>query len=193
MKRLALTPARAVILAIDAGAVSGHALTAPENGKHALLDSGYCGDADERSQVCEDAWLSADARDLPLVVVAEDWPSGAFPNATAYGSVRESWGAWRQALEAALGDEPLRLVRVHVGTWRGALGLRPVVDATVRAKPERDRSRAAWKRSAVLAVSARFGMMCSDDEAEAICIATWGAHSAEVAAVLAPKTRRRAA
>ena len=88
--RLLLTPARACILAIDAGDVSGHALCAPEAGRHALLDSGYCGDWDEREQVCRDAVVAADTRYLPLVVVAEDWPSGAFPNATAYASVREA-------------------------------------------------------------------------------------------------------
>ena len=193
MTRLLLTPARACILAIDAGAVSGHALCAPENGRHALLDSGYCGDWDERCQVADAAVTAAVVRDLPLVVVAEDWPSGAFPNATAYASVRESWGAWAQAIASAAGDTQPPIVRVYVATWRAALGLRPVVDATVRAKPERDRSRAAWKRSAVLAVLGRYGLTVQDDEAEAICLATWGAHSAEVAAVLAPKKRRRAA
>lgn len=191
------SPHPCVVLGIDPAASSGWAVHTPDASvrEHGVRPSrihtsSWARDRAERMEAIETARLAAGHRELPLIVVAEDWQSGHMP-ALAYGGLREQWGRWADAIEGHLGDVPI--VRVLCQTWRAGLGLRPFIDASVLARPKKERDRAAWKRAAVVAVKARFGLDVNDDEAEGICVATWGAHSQQVADVLAPKKRRRRA
>lgn len=202
MSRLWLSPHGAVVLGIDPGETSGWGIAAPQaqTGRPpacVLAGHGVATTAREIDAAVSLAHDTALDLGLPFYVAGETWTSGHMP-ALAYGGLREAWGRWSQAidrspeLELFGGDTPPVVVRVVCQTWRADLGLRPVLDATVLQVPAKERSRAAWKRSAVLAVRARFGLAVSDDEAEGICLAVWGAHSQVVADHIAsPKPKRR--
>lgn len=194
-----LSPHAAVVLGVDAAETSGWSIVCPakQAGRVLLHSHGVAKTHAEIDRAVSTAHDLALDRGLPFVVSSETWsPRGWTP--TTYGAVREAWGRWRHALdrspelELVGGDEPPIVLRVLCATWRSQLGLRPVFDAEVLARPKKGQQRAAWKRSAVLAVHRKFGEHVTDDEAEATCLALWGAHSQELADVLAPKRRRSA-
>lgn len=196
------SPHRAVVLGIDAGESSGWGIMSdvavPAGGRARLHAHGVAKTAAEIAAAVSRAHDLALDLQRPFVAVGETWsPRGWTP--TTYGAVRERWGRWAQALDLSVelelfgGDEPPLVLRALCASWRAGLGLRQVVDASVLARPKKERSRAAWKRSAVLAVKGRFGIDVGNDEAEGICLAVWGAHSQQLADHLAPKPKRRRA
>lgn len=205
MTSLWLSPHPAVVLGIDAAETSGWGIVAPSRpsadprvrSNAALYDFGVAKRAEDiHAAVSRAHDLALDLK-LPFVAAGEDWQWSPRLPPKAYGALCERWGRWAQTLDRSVelelfgGDTPPAVLRVLCQTWRSALGLRQVVDAWVLARPKKDQGRAAWKRSACLAVKARFGVSVTDDIAEAICIALWGAHSQELADQLAPKPKRR--
>lgn len=173
MSGLRPVPAPCVVLGIDSAATSGWARGAPRAHRFALDASGTCRTACQRRDVVTAAIARAAEMRVPLVVVAEDWaPHGMTPR--TFGGLREAFGRWAEHLDLAA----LPVVRVMPNRWRGALGLRASGSD-------------AWKRAAQLAVRARFGIEATADQAEAVCIAVYGAHSDEVLVELGRLEKRR--
>lgn len=170
--RMCWTPHPCVVLGVDSGAKSGWAIMA--QGKR--WNSGVARHALERASVVAHAQTLARVHDLPLVVVAETWSRGGWMSFATILGMGVGWGRWAEALELA--EHPAkRIVRVLPGTWRpptvgthkGAEAYKAAAIARVRSAHRDEMGRA---------------LVAGPDEAEAICIADWGARSSEVAAIL---------
>lgn len=166
--------ARAVILAIDPGAKSGHATRAPSG----LLSSGTVTTHEERLRVIVAAAAHAILCGLPVVVVAESWTRhGKWSHVTQAG-ISAGWGKWLAAIEVAdlggmakLGRAAAYrgVARVSSDTWYRAL----IGPRRITANRE-ERLRNAMRRAG-----------CDDpDEAVARLISTWASLAPEVDAVL---------
>lgn len=169
-------PIPAVILAIDPGTRAGYCVTL----RGAYEASGSVERGGEAVPVEAAAYL-AEREALPLLVVAEKWsPGGAFAGLRTMISLGAAWGRWEGALLAAA--VPMsRIVRVYPATWRAAVGIRPgtrreAIDAHV----------SAYARAYAGET------MTTDDEADAVCIAAWAAHSPVVRGKV-PQRRRKLA
>jgi hypothetical protein len=149
------------VLGLDQAATTGWAVV--ELDQRRVVGHGITKTSCDRRQV-----LSG-LRDLPrfharrLLVVTED--HSGFPlQSTQQGiGLGVALGRWLELLD--IFDHPQRLrIEVTPAEWRRVLG--------TTARLERD----AWKAQAVRWASAVCGQKLeSDDEAEAVCIATWGA------------------
>ena len=186
-----MTPARAVILAIDPGKRSGWCMRNPPTLPAHIPSAGagtlpvYSGAAtsiEGRELALSLAMADAVRFKLPLVVVAESWSRhGKWGHAQQAGTSAE-WGKWLAAIEMVGVDELPKLgrasmyrgvVRVDSTAWHVALG-------GSRRNPREVRLRMAMARS-----------KCSDpDEACARCISEWASLAPEVDAVLPAAFRR---
>jgi hypothetical protein len=170
--------AQALVLGLDPARSSGWATWAP----YTVIASGVCTTAPERRAVVAEAQAQAHERELPLVVVYERHTvgGGARWNPETMMGMGEGRGRWLEQLEL-VEVRRSHIIGVSPGTWRrAALGK---ASATMK--------RDELKSMAVMSCRARGFVVESDDQAEAILIALWGAQaSAEVRQLAA---RRRAA
>lgn len=165
-----------IILGIDQAATSGWCIVERNVGgilgRHRALDHGTCRKAVERRDIIARAVGAAGGPD-GLVAVYEQHGVGRserWTPATMIG-VGDSRGRWLEALELA-GVPRRQCIGVPPQEWRRAM-IGP-----------RRLDREAWKAQAVLSCRGRGVTVASDDEAEAVLIALWGAGaSAEVAAL----------
>lgn len=164
--RMCWAPHPCVILGIDSGARSGWCITV-RGTRHA---SGTARTALERRGVVERAQGVARAIALPLVVVGETWSRGGWASFATILGMGTGWGRWAEALELA-GHPATRIVRVLPGTWRP-----PTVG--------KHKGTDEYKAAAIARVKGAHRVVVGPDEAEAICIADWGARAAEVVEVL---------
>jgi hypothetical protein len=161
-----------VVLGVDSGAQSGWCFLA--QGK--LIASGVARNALERADVVARAQNLERAFKLPLIVVAETWSRGGWMSFATILGMGTGWGRWAEALELA--EHPARrIVRVLPSTWR------PPTVGTHRGTEAYKAAAIARVRSAHRDEMGR-ALVAGPDEAEAICIADWGARSAEVAAIM---------
>ena len=185
-----MTPARAVILAIDPGKRSGWCVRA---GSVATSESAT--DCDGRKRAIEVGIEVAKETGLPLVVVSEMWSRhGKWSHMTQAGLSAE-WGKWLGSLEAASGLAFLPklgrcaayrgIVRVSSNLWyRLVIGHSGKRGARNRHVPDDRDERLARTMQR---------MECNDpDEACARAIATWASLAPEVDAVLPTAFRRQA-
>jgi hypothetical protein len=172
--------AKALVLGIDAGATSGWAIWIPGRG---VLEHGTAKSSNQRGSVVYRATDLAIQLDLPCVAVLEKWtPGGGVRwNPKTMIGLGQSRGRWLEQLDI-YSFMDADMIGVEPNTWR----------AGTLSKLGRGIGRDEWKRRAVQACKARGLVTATDDEAEAILIAVWGAEkSAEVLA--RSKVRRRAA
>ncbi len=175
-------PHACVVLAIDPGATSGWAVLFPVRGQ--VIEWAEYGSertSERRRYAVLRAGEIAQTDNLPLIVTAETWSAhGAFGGARTQRGLGEAWGRWAEQIEEA-GIPDRRIVRVLSNTWQGK-----VVGVGGRATREQRID------ASIEYVRRRFGVVCSADEAAAICIGVYGMHCDEVAAVL-PKARAKKA
>lgn len=138
--------------------------------------------ADERRDAVSEALRLALINALPLVVVAETWSAGGWASHSTLLGLGAAWGAWRETL-AEHGISARRVVRVLTQTWRAA-----ILGGGNR-RGGRD-----WKAEAIRwaerAIGAALVRRLTADEAEALCVASWGSRAGEV---LERMPKRRAA
>lgn len=167
-------PHECVIAAIDSdGDMSGFAKLA--SGK--LVFSREVKSAMVRHTECVLAYNYALDRKMPIVFVIED-TGGAFKtwaSAVGYGDSR---GKWIQVIEELTGRDD-HIVYIPQVTWRSRIGMKRQPDRT------------AYKREAVRLVRMMFGVVCGDDEAEAILLGHVASRSPEVGAMLGKISRAR--
>jgi hypothetical protein len=172
--------AQALVLGVDSGATSGWAIWTPGAG---ICKHGTAKSSADRGAVVLDAVQIAHALTLPCVAVLEKWtPGGGVRwNPKTMIGLGQSRGRWLEQLEVC-DFMDADVVSVEPNTWR----------AGTLSKLGRGVGRDEWKRRAVQACKARGLVTATDDEAEAILMAIWGAEkSAEV--LVRSKVRRRAA
>lgn len=163
-----MRPHNCVLLAIDPAATSGYAVFAPAG----PIESGTAKTIADLESVVALAQREAEAHELPLIVVGEEWVGVGKLTAKTVAGMGAAWGRWAAVLEQA--EHPKRrTLRLSTGTWRKrAYG-------KSRGKTE------AFKAWAMAYVAARFRVrLKSDDEAEAVVIGDVAMRSPEVAAVL---------
>lgn len=171
-------PAEAVVLGIDPGEDSGHALLfrEPRTVRARLDVAGTCRTAVQRRDVVAYAIRRAAELALPLVFCIEDHAHQGLTPAT-FAGLRSSAARWKERAESDAPDAPI--LDVMPNRWRAGCGLHA-------------RGTDAWKRAAVLGVRARYGIWADHDAAESACIATWALFSDEILAALATAQRRAA-
>lgn len=164
-----------IVLGIDQAATSGWAIVERDAremlGRHVVLASGTVRSAIERREVIARAIDAACGE--PVVAVYEKHTAGGGSrwNPETMIGIGDSRGRWLEALELA-GIKRRYCVGVVPAEWRRAM-IGP-----------RRMDRTAWKATAVLSCRGRGVAVQSDDEAEAVLIALWGAGvSADVAAL----------
>jgi hypothetical protein len=167
-------------LAIDSAARSGFAVARSAS----VVDvAGAVTTAAQRRAVCEDVVQRRLAADLPLVVVAEDWPGLWRSWKTAVGAGR-NWGRWLDHIELVLGVREDQIVRVNTRRWRSDLF---GVELTRMKTPKglKPRPPEEMKRLACTYVGEK-----DHDQAEAMCLALW-AHTSIDAQEAADAAMRR--
>ncbi len=167
-------PLSCIVMAIDPGKVSGVAYLLRDE----IIDHRVVKTASERAKAIQFALTLEEDTGLPLIVVGESWKGRARwqgRNTQTLAGIGAAWGRWAEALEL-LGVPKRRTLRIDTGTWRRA----------VFGGPAKRRSE-MWKRMAVSWVEAHYGVVVSDDEAEAICIGWLAQRRPQTAAVL-PKS-----
>ena len=179
-------PHRCVILAIDAGKVSGWAIWV----EGVLSCAGVATTPTDRQLAVTRAYAIAGLLERPLVVVGETWhgrmgkaKGGRIGVAVLIGMGAE-FGRWREQLDMLRpgGVKSPPIVRVLSDDWQGRLLGR----GTSAQLELRSRSRAA-------AMAAGVAELPDDHNAcDAVCIGEWGARSGEVGKVL-PAAFRAAA
>jgi len=170
-------PVQAVILAIDPGAEDGWATWVPGSnispGRHGSTAGGQ-----SRGEVVAGAKIDAAWCRLPLIVVAEKWTAGGWQSHDTLIGLGAAWGKWEAALEEHRVPKS-RVVRVYPQTWRS------------RILPGRQRSTEQWKADAVARAQRELGRVVTHNEADAVCIALWAMHAAEVRAKMPKRARAR--
>lgn len=169
----ATAPHECVVLAIDAGGTSGHAILS--RGRPTI--SGATRTALDRSAAVAVAMHLACEADLPLVVAMESWAGKFKSTATAIG-IGAARGRWEQAIENA-GYRLDHIVWLSVSTWRSRIGMGKQADSQ------------AYKRAAIARVKAQFGMVVGPDEAEAILIGFVASMAPETGAMIQTISRSR--
>lgn len=173
-------PHDCAVLGVDPGKRSGWALRL----RGRVVDCGELDGLDYPAvrAVVMSAVQRAAAAQQQLVLVVEKPPvhhrSGrrSFASLLGSGETRASWRlAWKD-----LGQPLRRLLKVDVLEWRRAFGL---------ARLCRDEARAAEARLAQAIVRDAVALSVGAESAPAVLIAEWGAHAAQVAAVLPDKKK----
>ena len=166
------------ILSIDPARTSGWAVYSFGR----CIASGTTKTHDERCGAIAIAQAEESRSGRKLVVVAEKWTAGgAFGGARTMGGLGAQWGMWQAALESCSVPNS-RIVRVYPQTWRsGVLG-----------GHQRGVKSAEWALRAAKRAEVETGHICSDDEAEAVCIGAW-ALRADAVRDKAPSRRRKPA
>lgn len=166
-----------IILAIDQAATSGWAMARVTDGKVSELRSGTAKTSDERKAVVSqlvwaDYIVSAQAMPVPsqhalkhVQVVFEDhggfhFGRGNMSMASVLG-MGAARGRWLEQLEG-VGLKKSRIQSVSPKAWRKA-----VLGLAGNASSERA------KQAALLYARAKYGLSCTDDEAEALCMLAW--------------------
>lgn len=163
-----------IVLGIDQAAVSGWCIARRGIGRPEIIAHGIATKATERRDIIARALLSCDVtRGEKMAAVYEAHTTGGgdrWNPATMIG-IGDSRGRWMEALELA--GVPRRLcIGVPPHTWRAAM--------IGRHRMKREQ----WKAAAVLSCRGRGVEVASDDEAEAVLIAMWGAQCcAEIAKI----------
>ena len=158
-----------IVLGIDQAATSGWAIARRANGAAKVLESGTVRGAVARRDVIARAVSLGEP--LAAVYEAHTVGGGRHWNPATILGMGDARGRWLEALELA--GVPRRLcIGVEPYTWRAAMIGRHRLTSD------------AWKAQSMLACSGRGIAVASDDEAEAVLIALWGAqHSAEIAKI----------
>lgn len=167
-------PANAVILAVDPGRHDGSAVFYRDK---LLSSAGATATRSGREAMIRPAVARAREEGVPFVAVLETWTKHrkkantkgdgwTFTTALRCG---EQAGRWLADIEEA---DPHGIVRVKPLPWRGALwGGRHMTTEVAKAR-------------AVQHAEQVFGIMCGDNEAEAICIGHWATHADDVHAIV---------
>lgn len=171
-----------IVLGIDQAATSGWCIVERDAGgllgKHRHVASGTCTKAVERRGIVDSAIKLAGLDVGRVVAVYERHTAGGGGrwNPETMIGVGDSRGRWLEALELA-GVPRRQCIGVPPQEWRHAM-IGP-----------RRLDRAQWKAQAVLSCRGRGVTVASDDEAEAVLIALWGAGASAEVAALAKKKR----
>lgn len=179
---------KCVLLCIDSAATSGAAILIPEeifpNHPRAAVRKGLAyhasvSNAVERTNTVHIAKGFARDLGLPLFVVGEEWDAGGKWTHKTMMGIGASWGRWLEALElAGVPDE--NIFRMSVNEWRKTI---------FGAKRHK---RATWKMKAMRWCRTRYGILMTDDEAEAVCMGCAALGSAKLAKLAKPKRKARA-
>lgn len=167
-----MTAPKRIILGVDPAKVSGWCLLAATQGNAAHLTSGTARSQQDREAVAVRLAALTAQHECPCVVAAETWGAyGRFGGARTQRGLGEAWGMWRAELDR-VGIPARRVVRVYPVQWRAAvlgMGGKGATSDVVRVRAR------AYAHE-------RYGWTCAtDDEAEAICIATWAIGARESA------------
>lgn len=154
-------PGPGYVLGVDQAAESGYAV-AELDGRR-IVAHGRAGSSEERRKALIALRRLPHFEPRQMLVVFEDHSSYPMQSAAQGIGLGVALGRWLELLD--IFDHPERLrIKAPPDEWRRVMG--------TTAKLER----AAWKAQAKMWATATVGhRITSDDEAEAICIATWGA------------------
>jgi hypothetical protein len=174
-----LEPNPCVILAVDAGREAGAAILMPDGVLAWAVKPGG------EDRVVAVAVACAEKFGLPLVVVRETWTSGRFGqgdrrmNPATIAGLASAWGRWEGAL-LARGVSARSIVKVNSQTWKAA-----TIGCAFGRKSAENKALAVQRARVVFGIEPP-----SEDAAEALCMAEWGAHAGEVAKAI-PKRRAK--
>jgi hypothetical protein len=150
-------PIEFTVLGIDAGRVSGWAVT--HAGEH-VVESGVARDLAGRiAAIGATRKVIAQYR-APLVVVAETWSAGGWRSHKALIGIGKAWGRWLETLERDLGVREQHIVLAHERRWRHHL----FDAAELKGKGSDELKR----------LSCTYAGVADHNQAEAICLAIFG-------------------